>query len=507
MTDTRVSQVSALIQGMQSLSSAMEASKGTEAVFGAVLSQTAGSGQESLYSWTQQIGKTTTAAQSNQAVYEKEAAQTGFKDSTIVKKSDADITDKLPEDAKDQLEAAVTEVKDVLEEKLNVSEEELVQAMEELGISILDLMDPAQLTQLVMELTGSQDASELLLNPDFQTLLSQVEGIFSQLAEGLNLTSEELQQLSEQLSSLEQSPVEEEVFSQTAPADTEAQPETDVQQNAGQLKEEAADHAVPAEAEETEGSSILKTEQAAEDGTEQLKEPEKQNQIRQPEKITEGSQPESQTGSQTEEEFTGKQETSTAEAKNGLPGTEKDSRQTQISFQTTTQTIQNGVVETVQTVTQSQIDVESILRQISQMTKISVTQVQSSIEMQLNPEHLGKVYLQVVSKEGAITAQLAAQNEAVKEILESQVAVLKENMNQQGMKVEAIEVTIASHEFERNLEENQQDAPKESQETAKSGKRGINLNHPDELEGLMSEEEALAAQIMRDNGNSVDLTA
>ena len=77
------------------------------------------------------------------------------------------------------------------------------------------------------------------------------------------------------------------------------------------------------------------------------------------------------------------------------------------------------------------------MRQVSQMTKVMVTQAESSIEMQLNPANLGKVYLQVVSREGVITAQLAAQNEAVKEALENQVAILKENMNQQGIKVEA----------------------------------------------------------------------
>ena len=140
------------------------------------------------------------------------------------------------------------------------------------------------------------------------------------------------------------------------------------------------------------------------------------------------------------------------------------------------------------------------------MTKISVTQAQSSIEMQLNPENLGKIYLQVVSKEGAIIAQLAAQNEAVKEVLESQIAILKDNMNQQGMKVEAIEVTIASHEFERNLEGNQDNPAKEQQEAEKTARRSINLNNLDGLEGLMSEEETLVAKIMQENGNSVDWT-
>ena len=149
------------------------------------------------------------------------------------------------------------------------------------------------------------------------------------------------------------------------------------------------------------------------------------------------------------------------------------------------------------------------MRQISQMTRIVVSQAETSIEMQLNPENLGQVYLQVVSRQGTITAQLAAQDEAVKQALESQIAALKENMNQQGLKVEAVEVTIASHEFERNLEENQKNPSKEQQEAEmeQASRRNINLNSLDELEGLMSEEESLVARMMSDQGNSVDLTA
>ncbi len=497
MTENKISQLSALLQGMQEMSSTAETSKKTENVFGAMLSQTASSGYEKRDSWTQQIGKSSNLSESNQMVYEKEAAKNNFKDTSFVKESNKDITSKLPDDTKEQLETTTAEVKEVLEEKLDVSEEELVQAMEELGITILDLADPTKVTQLVMELTGSQDASELLLNPDFQTLMSEVTELLGQLAEGLNLTPEEMQQLSEQLSELQQNMTMEEVTeqpqSENVSVNTKVQPETELQ-----------DNVVLTEAKETEVQDGRKTEETVvSDTAKQAEEADEQTMIKQTEDVTQ-----EQSGEEAKKDTSNQQKTelpeTTAKSQTGT----KSSPQEQVSFQTTTQTINNGqTVEVVQTVTQSQIDVESILRQISQMTRISVTQAQSSIEMQLNPENLGKVYLQVVSKAGAITAQIAAQNEAVKEVIESQIAVLKENMNQQGMKVEAIEVTVASHEFERNLEENQDNPAKEQQEAEKPSRRSINLNQLDELEGLMSEEEALVAKIMQENGNSVNLTA
>ena len=45
------------------------------------------------------------------------------------------------------------------------------------------------------------------------------------------------------------------------------------------------------------------------------------------------------------------------------------------------------------------------------------------------------------------------------------------------------------------------------EESQKKARRSLNLSELDGLSGLMTEEEQLVAQIMRDNGNQVDLTA
>ena len=96
----------------------------------------------------------------------------------------------------------------------------------------------------------------------------------------------------------------------------------------------------------------------------------------------------------------------------------------------------------------------------------------------------------------------------VKEALEMQIADLKVNLNLAGVKVDSVEVTIASHEFERNLEQdaNSKKQQEEAQEKA-TRNRSINLNELDGLSGLMSEEETLVAKMMSEQGNSVDFTA
>ena len=105
-----------------------------------------------------------------------------------------------------------------------------------------------------------------------------------------------------------------------------------------------------------------------------------------------------------------------------------------------------------------------------------------------------------------VTAQLAVENEAVKQALESQMVIVRENMNNQGLKVEAVEVTIASHEFEQNLENGFTGERNNNPENPQQGQRRIlasDLTSMDEL----SQEDQLAAKIMVQNGNRMDISA
>ena len=126
-----------------------------------------------------------------------------------------------------------------------------------------------------------------------------------------------------------------------------------------------------------------------------------------------------------------------------------------------------------------------------------------------NTLNLGKIILKVTEQEGAVTAKIMTQNAVVKEALEAQTVELRQNLEQAGVKVDAVEVTVASHEFEKNLEQNAEGEKQqgEQQEKEKGRTRRLNLNDLSELSGVMSEEETLAAKMMAEQGNSVDYTA
>lgn len=129
-------------------------------------------------------------------------------------------------------------------------------------------------------------------------------------------------------------------------------------------------------------------------------------------------------------------------------------------------------------------------------------------QMQLNPEHLGTVSLNVTAKEGAVTAQFTTQNEAVKAVMEAQAMILKENLEQQGVKVEAVEVTVASHEFEQNLQQGDDSnrQMEEEQENLRKATRKIDLGEfasPEDLEAL-DEAEQVTVEMMQADGNMMD---
>lgn len=172
------------------------------------------------------------------------------------------------------------------------------------------------------------------------------------------------------------------------------------------------------------------------------------------------------------------------------------------------QTQPEGVFEAFDVQTRyTSVNTTEIIRQIVDQISIANTTGESVIEMQLNPENLGKLYINVTEKNSEITARIAVSNEAVKNALESQMATLRENLQDANIRVNDVEITIATHEFERNLEQNagnengRQDGRQYTQQSSNNGGNGSGQND------IAADEAKLAAQIMKDNGNSVDFMA
>ena len=405
-----------------------------------------------------------------------------YKDKTIRTETSDSEPNKVEEAVAEvkEFEEAVTEV---ISEELHVSKEEIEAAMEELGLTYLDLLDNGNLANLVAKLTGSENINQLLCSEAFTNVLQQVNELGTELLADVQMTPEELMEFGKTL--------EQQMTTGTTTSVNQKVENADVEQ----VAEEVADEMNPLQDAKSE---VVTTENAetTEDGT-------KVEVIRVA--ATEEKQMDSSEENLSEKEqgLADKAGKQTMQLQNVQPNENVVTNQTQGA----TFTEQLGNFEPVQTLP-PHVTVADIMEQFAEHVRVSVAVDTTKMEMQLNPENLGKLYVEVIENEGSITAKIQTQNAVVKEALEMQMADLKVNLNQAGVKVDSVEVTVASHEFERNLEQDaNSQKQQENAEPKATGHRNINLNDLDDLSGLMTEEEELVAKMMAEQGNSVDFTA
>ena len=332
---------------------------------------------------------------------------------------------------------------------------------------------------------------DLLMNDQFQGLMQQIDQLGGQLANELELQPAQMDELIAQMDILqtpetltdEEMQILNDAAGQQTTADTVS---TDIMPELAQTDEvQPMDKQADVFQKEPKSDEV-RTQQPQTKETKQTAEQQTMEQQ------TDAGDADSQTGDQVK---SAQPEKMTADQ------TSSDVAKTQTAMQMQdtagVQTMAHAADVTSET-SYISVDTMDLLEQVAEQIRVNVSQGTSSMEMQLNPENLGKVYVNISSKE------------AVRAALETQVADLRQNLNQAGVKVDAIEVTVASHEFEKNLEQNQENEKQQGerqQEQSGGRRRNLNLSSLDGLSGLMTEEETLAAQMMRENGNSMDVTA
>lgn len=401
--------------------------------------------------------------------------------------------DAIKEEASEPLADYEQDIRNVLKEEFSVTDEEITQAMEELGLGFLDLRNMQNLTNLIQTLTG-EDIGTLLLSDAFTNAMEQITAVTDDLCAQLGITREELDVLCEAWDQAAASDEAETVLPDAVEAETTADTQANTETvNAKQTDDTKASQTAAADG--VEVTVVKQDDNATEDQTTAV------TTVETTEQTAEDMTGSSGENADQQEHFKQSKETRADMSDTGVHVTGHQSVQTEEFVLPT---------ESTQPYTTSQIDVNDVINQIARNVRVTISEAATSMEMQLNPEHLGKIYLNISEREGVIRAQITAQNEAVKEALETQLVELRTNLSQQGIKVDAVEVTVGTHEFEQNLEGNAKQEEQQGQqmeESQKQTRRNLNLDDLDGLSGLMTEEEQLAAQIMRDNGNQVDYTA
>ena len=350
--------------------------------------------------------------------------------------------------------AVVQNLVQQIADTFSVSEEELQGIMDDLGMTEMDLADPVQLSELLMTVSGAQDSFALLTD---ENLYNDVKGIMNLQKELAGQAQEELQVTPEQW---------QEIIPRIL-RETKAEPVITVE----------------VEAENTDVAKPLSN-------AEQIMAAEQETQTKEAVPVQGAQEEKAKDSGNKQENTSGGQQGNLL-----LQNLKQDSFLSGLQ-----QAAQSGEAQTT--------DTQDIMRQIMDYMKVSVKADSSDLEMQLHPQSLGTLHVQVASKNGVVTANFITENETVKAALESQMVQLKESFAEQGVKVEAIEVTVQTHQFEQNLEQGRGNSNNETEPgVGRKRTRRINLNVPLSEDEPETEEERLAADMMSANGNTVDFTA
>jgi flagellar hook-length control protein FliK len=356
-------------------------------------------------------------------------------------------------------------IKETVMEVLDLSEEKLMQLLAEQGFSMEDLLQPDNLQQLILANSGQTDllsviTDEALANT-MKQLIQTVEDLKTSAELGLSMDEVKLI-----LTNMKQA--HEDV---AGAVDTQSEEIIEdpmlLGQKTGENDKKTEDH---------ESSAVRDTESQKEIGIELVKtEDTKESASRQQSDLLNEEDQDLRAMEQFEL---------------FLSNLANASGSTQVDFDGNEMKI---------------TQLREIANQIIERIKVTIRPDQTSMELQLHPEHLGKVNFSVQSKNGVMTAQFIVQNDVSKEAIESQLQSLRDTLQQQGIKVEAIEVTVAGYSFEQNTNNHTG-----TQEESKGSNSGRKLTMDDAIamtEDLADEDQTEAADITGIRGSSVDYTA
>ena len=349
-------------------------------------------------------------------------------------------------DVTDTVKEVCEDIKDAIKEEFDVSDEDIKVAMELLGLTALDLLSTAKVAELIEQLTGT-DALTLITNEDmmqsFNNIINVVDEANADIAGMLGVKTEEVGI----------------VLGQNDIAPVVNSEDTAKQDN---VKESDAKNA---------DDNINQTVDNQESLSEVLAK-----------KIT------------TESDGKAKNNMSESnEANNKV--TYADVADNMIS--NITDTFADIITEDISTVKEA-----DIVNQVIDSVKLMASRELTSMEVMLNPEHLGSVHITVTARNGIVSAQTAAQNEQVKTALENQMVTLMEQFESQGLKVDAVEITVMAHSFEAGQNFGQSESERKQGESKVHRKLDLS-SFDDELE----EDLESTAPAPKAEGSSVEYLA
>lgn len=353
----------------------------------------------------------------------------------------------------EKLLKAADKVKSLLKDKFGLTDEELEQIMSDMGLGMLDLLESSNITDLVVNIAGVDSAVSIITDSELSESFKDIVEYLDKLLTNLDKNVE----LPDDMESFEVIGGQKEFIAEEN-TNTVGQLAQDTQA----VKESGAD-----------SDNLSSIEQVIES------------------KLIVNNESNGAANTEKRHDFAGNRNTE----HNNIYDT---------AVGNLSQSIQDAFDMSMMSEV-TQINPSDVVRQIVDAVRLTNTQSMQSIEIQLNPESLGKINLTVSAKNGVITAEIATQNEQVKRAIESQMTTLKENLESQGIKVDAVEVTVQSHAFESG--QNLQGNNSQQEQAAKEAKKALRLDGFSDFSEDESAEADSSEKVIMNENSSVEYTA
>lgn len=317
-------------------------------------------------------------------------------------------------------------------EILEVTVEKLEGSYEELDFSFSDMLSEQKIPQLMLNLGKCDELEQVLFDEAPAQMFNDMKEALSQLFEQLDTTAKELVGL-----------VTENVFKDTAFA-SEILPKGFLKLITGnetKAPEETGNEALEAET-KTPEFTVTRT-------------------------VTDGKDSEGDMGTATGSENINVKDTRDA-------GTRKSEKND--GFEEFIKGMENAVRITDSQeipMIEGKPDVREIVMRVVDAIKVNLSPDKTSIELSLSPQSLGKISLYITSRDGNLTARIATENEVTKQALESQLEMLKETIAEQGIKVEAIEVSVAGFTFADSNNAQKGETESDNKKTGATGRKQV----------------------------------
>lgn len=116
-----------------------------------------------------------------------------------------------------------------------------------------------------------------------------------------------------------------------------------------------------------------------------------------------------------------------------------------------------------------------VLNQVIETAKVIVGQEKSEMVIHLKPDHLGKLELKVVTEQGIVAAKFIAENQQVKEVIETNMQLLKDSLQKQGLSINGVSVQVGQdNRNQYNQPETKNNSSSNKTASVSGNKYGIN---------------------------------